>query len=133
MSNWVQSEVLRRVNAEGLGELRPAHVVGVQGLVDDGRVNRDGAKALLDALVARGGDPAALLGELGLAQVSDEAALRAVVDELLTQFPGERDRYRQGNKGMLGFFMGRLMTATGRRADTKLANRLLREALDSTS
>lgn len=123
MCNWLQTDLIH-------GELRPEHLVRVQAMMDAGAINRDGAKALLEALVQRGGDPDALAEALGLRQVSDEDALRAIVAALLAEFPVERERYRTGNKGMLGFFMGRLMMATNRQADTKLGNRLLREALD---
>ncbi|MFZ5481352.1 MAG: Asp-tRNA(Asn)/Glu-tRNA(Gln) amidotransferase subunit GatB [Myxococcota bacterium] len=131
MANWVAAEVLRRTNADGIGRLQPAHLVAVQRLLDAGAINRDGARRLFDALADAGGDPDAHVATLGLRQVSDEGALRAIVDDLLARHPAELARYRAGNKGMMGFFMGQLMAATDRQADPKLAQRLVREALDS--
>jgi aspartyl-tRNA(Asn)/glutamyl-tRNA(Gln) amidotransferase subunit B len=130
MANLVAAEVLRRANAEGLGRLEPAHLVGVQRMLDAGAINRDGARRLFDALAARGGDPEAQAAALGLRQVSDEGALRAIVADALARHPEERARYRAGNKGMMGFFMGEVMAATARQADPRLAQRLVREALD---
>lgn len=129
MSSWVQGEVLRRKNQGILGKLRAEHLVEVQGMLDAGRVNRDAARTLLEGAADTGGLPH--VGESSeLSMVTDEAALRAVVADLLERFPSERERYRAGNKGMLGFFMGQLMSATGRKADPKLGARLVREGLE---
>lgn len=135
MAGWARTELLRRIHSDdrGLGALAPHRLVQVQAMLDGGSINRDGAKTLLDALVAADADPGALAAERGLRQVSDEAALRAIVQDLIVRHPGEVAKYRAGNKGVAGFFMGRLMAATNRTADPQVAARLLREALESTN
>ncbi len=133
MANLVMSEILRRWNAEGIGQLTPAMLVEVYRLIEGGAVNRDGARQILDRLVAEGGQAASWAEKLGLKQLSDEGALQKVVEELLEKHASERDRYRAGNKGLMGFFVGELMKATQRRADPKLSATLLRAALDGTT
>ncbi len=127
MANLVSSEVLRRDDA---GMIDGATLAAVQRLVDDGSINRDGARRVLDVVHAEGGDAATIVSRLGVEQVDDGDALAAAVASVLAAHPGERARYRAGESALFGFFMGRLMAATGRRADPRRAQSLLREALD---
>lgn len=133
MANLVMSEILRRWNADGVGRLSPAMLVDIHRLLEGGGVNRDGARQILDRMVAEGGQAATWAEQLGLKQLSDEGALQRVVAELLERHSSERDRYRAGNKGLMGFFVGELMKATQRRADPKLSATLLRTALEGPS
>ncbi|MBM4390472.1 MAG: Asp-tRNA(Asn)/Glu-tRNA(Gln) amidotransferase subunit GatB [Deltaproteobacteria bacterium] len=129
MANWVTSEVLRR---EDPGQISGAALSAVQALVDDGTINRDGAKRVIEVIAEEGGDPAEIVSRLGLGQVSDEGKLAEAVASVLAAHPAELAKYRAGNKGLFGFFMGKLMAATGRKAEPGLAQRLLRGALDGT-
>jgi aspartyl-tRNA(Asn)/glutamyl-tRNA(Gln) amidotransferase subunit B len=131
MANLVMADLLRRLNDAGPGALRPDHLVDVQRLLDAGRVNREGARAVLDALAAGSEDDAATIAEArGLGQVGDATTLAAIVADVVVRFPDEATRFRAGNRSLLGFFIGEVMAATGRRADPRLAARLVREALE---
>jgi glutaminyl-tRNA synthetase len=64
-------------------------------------------------------------------QVDDTEALRDVIADVLDEHPDEVERYRDGKEGLIGFFMGRVMEATGGSANPELARGLLREALEA--
>ena len=130
MAKLVKGDVLRRLNESGLGQLHGAHLAGVEDLVAQGSINREGARKVLDVLARDGGSPAIVVDTLGLRQVDDRHALEAVVAAVVQDHPEELARYRAGNKGLQGFFIGQVMTATGRQADPKLAARLVRQALE---
>ena len=130
MSSWVQGEVQRRNNIGQLGQLAPRHLVEAQRLLDAGAVNRDAVKALLENAANTGVSPEAEAEAQGLSMVSDEEALRRIAAEVVARFPQERARYDAGNKGMLGFFMGKFMAATERRADPKIGSRVVLAALE---
>lgn len=133
MADLVKREVLRRLNEGGLGQLGAAHLVEVAALLAAGKVHRDGARALCAALDRDGGTAAAALARLGLAPLADEGALQVVVRDVVARHPDELARYRAGNKGLQGFFIGQVMSATRRQADPKLAARLVREVLEGVS
>ncbi len=61
--------------------------------------------------------------------VTDAAALEPVIAELLAANPGQVEAYRGGKEGLLGFFVGQVMKATGGKADPKVVSELLRERL----
>jgi len=65
----------------------------------------------------------------GLAQVSDDSAIRAVCEEVVTENPGEVAAYRGGKEGLIGWFVGQVMRKMRGKADPKLAREILEEVL----
>jgi len=63
--------------------------------------------------------------------VSDVGALDPILDEILAANPGEVAGYRSGKEGLLGFFVGQVMKATGGKADPRVVNERLREKLQA--
>ncbi|HEY6001692.1 MAG TPA: glutamine--tRNA ligase, partial [Anaeromyxobacter sp.] len=98
-------------------------------LVDAGRLTPTAAKALLADLVEKGGDPEARLGALGLEKVDDRGALEAAIARALAARKPEADRYRAGEKKLLGVLLGAVLRETGGAADPALVRKLLQEKL----
>ena len=67
--------------------------------------------------------------EEGLGQLADQNQLQEIVTRVLTEHKDAVTRFRDGNKGSLGFLMGQVMQLTRGRANPKLANALLRKGL----
>ncbi len=98
-------------------------------LVDGGRVAPAAAKALLSALAREGGDPEERLRVLGLEKVDDRDALEAAVTRVLDARPAEVERYRKGEKKLLGFLLGAVMRETQGAADPAAVRKLVQEKL----
>lgn len=128
VANYVTSEILRR---EGAGHLTPAALVAVLDAMAAGKLNREAAKQAIDVLWREGGVAEDVIAGLGTSDALGDDALATMVGGVLAAFPAELARYRAGNKGLFGFFMGKLMEATARRADPKAASAALRTALDA--
>ncbi len=100
-------------------------------LIDEGKVSS--AKAyqfVFPELVEQPQrEPLELARSLNLIQTSDEDYLERLVEEVLGQHPEKVITYRNGKKGLLGFFMGEVMKKSRGKADPKLTNQLLREKL----
>jgi aspartyl-tRNA(Asn)/glutamyl-tRNA(Gln) amidotransferase subunit B len=133
VANWQMGEVARLANAEHVPLWRSG--LGVEGLaallrlVDSAAINATVAKELLDELYLSGGHPEALVGERGLAQVSDEAAIAGLCEEAIAANPQAVSDFRGGKEAALQRIVGHVMKATKGRADPRLVNRLLRERL----
>lgn len=123
---WLTGEVLRH---GGPGRLEPAALASVQRTLDAGAINRDGAKRLVAVLVDRGGDVPGLVADLGLGQITGRDALLPIARRVVAAEPAAAAKFRAGNGALLGFFVGKIMAATDRRADPALAAELAREAL----
>jgi glutaminyl-tRNA synthetase len=98
-------------------------------LVEEGVISSRGGSEVLEVMAREGGDPGELTRRLDLAQVSDDAALLPRVREVVEAHPDKADAYRGGKSGLLGFFMGQIMRATGGKADPERAKALLEAEL----
>jgi glutaminyl-tRNA synthetase len=98
-------------------------------LVDAGRLTPGAAKTLLADLVASGGDPEARLAALGLDKVQDRGAVEAAVAKVLAAQAREVERYRAGEKKLLGVLLGAVMKETQGAADPVLVRKVLQDHL----
>ena len=134
-ANWIMGELSAYLNEHSLAiedsPISPSSLARLIGLVRDGTLGSAGAKQVFAALAAgeAGGDALAIVEQRGLAQIADEGALRAVVEEVIAANPGQAAEYRAGKDALLGFFVGQVMRSTGGRAEPRAVQELLREAL----
>ncbi|MAF26614.1 MAG: Asp-tRNA(Asn)/Glu-tRNA(Gln) amidotransferase subunit GatB [Gemmatimonadota bacterium] len=130
---WAVGEVLRAARERGgrmaAFPLSPASVAELVALVGCGAVSGTAAKAVFARMVETGRSAERIVAEEGLAQVSDEAALGVLADEVLAAHPAEVREFRAGKEKLLGFFMGRLMEAGGGKAHPERARDALRARL----
>ena len=70
-----------------------------------------------------------IVEEKGLVQISDTAAIDAVVAKIISDNPKEVEAYQNGKKKLLGFFVGQVMKETRGKANPKLVNEILRKKL----
>ncbi len=75
--------------------------------------------------------PLEIAKDLNLLQSSDTSFLEELIEGILADNPDKVKVYRNGKKGLLGFFMGELMKKSKGKADPKVANKLLREKLEA--
>ena len=84
---------------------------------------------MLEGVLAGEGDPAEVAEARNLGQVSDRGALAEAVAAVVAANPDAVDRFRSGEAKVVGFLVGQVMRETGGRADPKMVNELIREAL----
>jgi len=134
-SNWVMNEVLRKLKEESAalpGERVPApRLAALISMVEREELSSRQAKDVFEELWGSDEDPEAIVGRRGLRQLSDEDAIKDAVREVIVSSPDQVATYRGGKQGTLGWFVGQVMKKTGGRANPRLVNRLLREALDA--
>jgi len=131
---WCTTEVLRVLNEGGTLDTLPADgFAELLALVSDGSVSRSQARDVLAEALASGARPRAIVAERGMAQVSDESALAAVIDDVLEGAAAEVERWRTGDekdrKKLRGFFMGKAMAALKGQGNPQVLTRLLEERL----
>ncbi len=133
VSNWLMNDVMRMLNDSGktAGEiaLTPLYLAEIIKLVDSGTVNTNTAKGLLQKVVATGKSPAEIVKSEGLAKVSDDSAIRAVVEQVMAEAPGEVAAYKSGKVGLMGWFVGQVMKKMQGKADAQKARIIFEELL----
>jgi aspartyl-tRNA(Asn)/glutamyl-tRNA(Gln) amidotransferase subunit B len=133
VANWLNGEVARLANerseAPEAWKLTPARLAAVLRLLDAQTLGGPGAKQVVEEVFATGGEPEEIVRARGLAQISDEAAIEAIVDRVLAASPAEVERYRAGNKKLAGFFVGQVMKETKGKGNPAVVNALLKRKL----
>ena len=132
-ANWVMTEVLRAVH-ESAGALAkaapaPAEVGALLKLVEAQTLSLNAAKTAFAAMCKSGAGAQATVAEMGLLQVSDEAAIAAACDQVLAAEPAKVAEYRGGRDKLFGFFVGQVMKAMGGKANPKVINEVLKARL----
>ena len=136
-SNWIMGDLLRLLGAAGqeisdLQTVTPESLASLLKLVDAKTINGPTAKELFAEIFEKGGDPAALVKERGLAQVSDAGAVEALARQAIDANPKAVAEFQAGKKASLQFLVGQVMKLSKGKANPKLAaealSRLLPEA-----
>jgi len=132
-ANWTMGEYLAHLNETGLepghGHVTAVRLAALVKLVQEGIVSASGAKRVFALMVDERGEPAAIVAQHGLAQVSDAGELEEVVTGVLADNPAQVEQYRAGKQQVAGFLVGQVMKATQGRANPKLVNELVRRLL----
>lgn len=136
LANLLVNDVAARMNADedfdlAASGLTPERAVELVKLQTSDTISSKQAKEVLEAVFAEEKDPAAIVEERGLKQVSDTGAIEAVVDAVLAANPDKVAEYKGGKTGLLGFFVGQCMKEMQGQGNPKLINQLLAEKLGS--
>jgi aspartyl-tRNA(Asn)/glutamyl-tRNA(Gln) amidotransferase subunit B len=142
LANWVMGDVLGAMKEAGTsldvgGPCPPAALAELVSLIEGGTLSGKLGKALLPSLLggevpAAGPFPGAvadLAKAKGLVQVSDPAAIAALVESVLAAHPDKLAQFRGGKTKLQGFFVGELMKASGGKANPALLNQELARQL----
>ena len=133
VSNLLMNDVLRMLNERNLTadqlKLTPQYLAEILKLVDANSINTSTGKALLLKVETSGRAPGEIVQAEGLAQVSDDSAIRAVVQALLEASPKEVQAYKAGKTTLIGWFVGQVMRQMRGKADPSLARTILEELL----
>ena len=131
---WLTSELLGRLNKASISiEDSPVNAKALGQLVSkisDDTVSGKGAKEVLDFMMENDSrDIDAIIDELGLAQVSDDGAILAMIDEILDANPDKVEQFKGGKDKLFGFFVGQTMKASKGAANPAKVNELLKQRL----
>jgi aspartyl-tRNA(Asn)/glutamyl-tRNA(Gln) amidotransferase subunit B len=133
-ANWITGELtalLRRedIPLESTG-VDGAAIAELTGMVSAGDLSASAAKEVLAGVVAGEGTPRQVAEGRDLIQISDTGALVGIVDSVLGENPDAVERYRAGEKKVIGFLVGAVMRSSGGKADPRLVNQLLSQRLE---
>ena len=132
--NWISGELMRIMN-ENKVDIRnvgiPAKsLASLIQFLQEGSISGKIAKTVFEEMVQSGKDPATIIEVRGLKQVSDEGALRGLLETLLNNNPKQVEQYRAGKTQIKGFFVGQVMKETKGQANPQIVNQLLEELLN---
>ena len=134
VSNWVMGDVLRRINDEELDikdlKFTPKDLGDLLELIEEGKISNNIGKKVLRDMFDTGKSPNKIVKEKGLIQISDEGALKEIVEKVIEKNEQSVIDYKDGKDRALGFLVGQVMKETKGKANPQLANKLILEIID---
>ena len=133
IASWITSDLFGYLNKEGLDivdcPVSPSQIGALVGLISDGTISGRTAREVFSEMWSSRKDPAKIVEEKGLKQVSDLTALESAIDEVIAVGSAQVAQYKSGNEKVIGWFVGQVMQATKGQANPKMVNEILREKL----
>ena len=134
VSNWLMGETLRLLKENNMDpedlSFAPENLAKLVDLADAGTVNSSVAKEVFEQIFKENVDPEVYIEEHGLKTVNDEGALKATIEQIVSENPQSVADYKGGKKKAIGFLVGQTMKAMKGKADPASVNKILKAILD---
>jgi aspartyl-tRNA(Asn)/glutamyl-tRNA(Gln) amidotransferase subunit B len=134
VSNLILTEVLRTLNDQSIGiqefPISAERIAGLVQLREDDKINSSAMTEIYNAMLKEEKSAEELAKEMNLVQVSDTDFLEPIVDEVIEQHPDEVERYRNGKKGLIGFFIGQVMQRSQGKANPEMVREMISNRLE---
>ncbi len=132
-ANWMQTELLRRLNDSGkeieASPLAPAALAELIQLIESGQITAAVGKKVFATMFESGRSAKEIVASEGLAQISDTGAIEQAARDVIEKNPENVAKYKAGNEGVFKFFVGQVMRATRGQANPQLINDILKRLL----
>ncbi len=129
VANWMIGAVLKEVNERKTSvnelQLTPKTLAVLIQKVEEGVISNLVGKDVLTQMLNTGNTADAIIAEKGLAQVSDDSALFAIIDEIIAANPTVVEQIKSGKPSAAGFLVGAAMKKSGGKANPKKLNELI--------
>lgn len=134
-ANWVMGAIKTYLNETATHihqfPLSPAHIAQIIELIVQDKVSTTAAKEVIFTEMLKNPQMSALeiATQKGVLQQSNTEDLKLLIDEVIQKFPAQVQEYKKGKTGVLGFLVGQVMKTSGGKANPKLVNQMMQEAL----
>lgn len=131
-ANWVIGDLSAWLNKNGKNFAKnpasPEAIATLINRIEEGAISGKQGKVVFEE-VMKGNDPDTVIKEKGMVQLSDDSALRELINKVLDENPKSIEDFKNGKNRAVGFLMGQVMKASKGQANPKIANKLVSEEL----
>jgi len=138
-ANWVMGDIKSYINQKGIDitqfPIKPQQIATLISLIDQGKISVSIAsqKIFPELINSPDKEPLKIAQELNVIQDSNQDSIQQYINQVIEENKTEVERYRKGEKQLIGFFMGQLMKVSKGKIDPKQANSLLKQVLEAES
>ncbi len=133
VANWIMGDLFGYLNKSNKNitesPVSAQNLGALVGLINDGTISGKIAKEVFEIMVETGKEPAVIVEEKGLKQVSDTGAIEAMISEILAANQDKVAEIKAGKDKLKGWFVGQIMKASQGKVNPALANQLLDKKL----
>ncbi len=128
--NWDVKNALDTAESGTARIITPSNLAELVDMISANEVNGKQAKEIfIKMLDGESGTPRDIADKHGMKQITDTGAIESAVDAVIAANPSQVEQYKSGKVGLLGFFVGNVMKATGGKANPAVVNEILRKKL----
>ncbi len=131
--NFIMGEIAAYLKEEKLElaqtKLSPENLAELISLIEKGTISNNIGKQIIIDMMQTGKAASKIVEEKGLSQITDESAIKEIVQKVVDANPNQVAAYKGGKVQLFGFFVGQVMKETKGRANPKTVNELLKELL----
>ncbi|HET7259020.1 MAG TPA: Asp-tRNA(Asn)/Glu-tRNA(Gln) amidotransferase subunit GatB [Candidatus Acidoferrum sp.] len=132
-SNWIQTELLRRLNDSGkeieTSPVSPVALAELLKFVESGKLTAAVAKKVFATMFDTGRAPAEIVAAENLGAQVEDSAIEQAARDVIAKNPDNVAKFKSGNEGVFKFFVGQVMRATKGQANPQAVNDVLRKLL----
>jgi aspartyl-tRNA(Asn)/glutamyl-tRNA(Gln) amidotransferase subunit B len=133
VANWIINDLLSALSAASLDlwecPIKAVHIGELTVLIEGGTISGRQGKEVFAEMMASGKQPAVIVEEKGLKQVSDTGAIEAFCDEVIAANPNSVADYKAGKEAALNFLKGQVMKLSKGKANPAVAGEILAKKL----
>lgn len=134
IANVILTEVLRVLNEKSISihefSISPERLTELIQLKKDDKINSSAMQTIFNEMLDSNKLPTELAKQLNLIQVSDSGFIEPIIEDVIESNPDEVQRYREGKKALIGFFIGQVMKESKGKANPKLVRELISQKLE---
>lgn len=133
-SNWITGKLMGYLKEEkkSIHEIfmSPEMLASLINMVSEGKISSEQAKQVFNYVFEEEKTPSEIVKEKGMEQVSDEGAIRDMVNEVIDENPNQLATYKSGKTNILGFFVGQVLKKSGGKANPSIVNKIVNEEIN---
>lgn len=128
VANWIMGDFARLLNENDISidesRIGEENLASLIDLIDKGTISSKIAKTVFEEMFNTGKEAKQIVEEKGLVQISDEGAIKEIVEKVVENNPQSIIDYKAGRDRALGFLVGQAMKETKGKANPKMLNEM---------
>ncbi len=133
VANWLMGDFFAMLNRKNLtienSPISAENLGKLVELIETNVISGKVAKDVFEIMSETGDNPEKIVEEKGLKQVTDTAAIEAIVDAVIANNPENVAAYRNGKVNLRGWFVGQVLKESKGKANPQIVNELLNKKL----
>ena len=134
VSNWIMGDFTRMLNEKEIeideSKVTSQNLAELITLIDKGTISSKIAKQVFEDMFETGETAKDIVEKKGLVQMSDEGAIKEIVQKVVDANPQSIADYKAGKDRAIGFLVGQIMKETKGKANPQIVNKLLLEIIN---
>ena len=128
--NWDVTNTIQVADDGAPRIITPSDLAILVDMIAENQINGKQAKEIfIKMLDGESGTPQEIADKFGMKQMTDTGAIEKIVDDVIAANQPQVEQYKSGKVGLLGFFVGNVMKATGGTANPAVVNEIIRKKL----